>query len=105
MRVSVPLFASTKPVTCLSMCGWTLKGILASMPTRSISLARPEVVNGAPRSLTKMKGDLASRFKARSARNSSPSNGCVAVSPPLALRRCRVPVSNSTSRPLQPAHL
>ena len=36
----------------------------------------PEVENGAPRSDTKMKGDLASRFKARNALSSSPSNGC-----------------------------
>jgi hypothetical protein len=40
-----------------------LNGSLASMPARSMSLARPDVENGAPRSLTKVKGDLASRFR------------------------------------------
>ena len=63
--MSVPLFARAKPVACLSICGWTLKGSLASMPARSTSLASPEVENGAPRSETKMKGDLASRFNVR----------------------------------------
>ena len=53
------------------------------MPARSISLAKPEVENGAPRSLTNMKGDLASRFKALNARNSSPRSGCVARCPAL----------------------
>ena len=45
----------------------------------------------------KDEGRLASRFRARNARNSSPSNGWVPVAPPLARRRCRVPDSNSTS--------
>jgi hypothetical protein len=53
------------------MCVWTLKGILASIPARSTIFCRPDTVNSALRSLTKMNGDLASRFSARSARSSS----------------------------------
>src|SRR6476646_1463041 len=79
------------------MCACTGNGIPASTPARSMSLAQPEVENVAPRSETKTKGDLASRFRARSARSSSPSNGWVPVAPPLTLRRCKVPLSNSTS--------
>src|SRR5262249_32701346 len=63
------------------MCGCTLKGILASIPVRSTIFCSPDTVNGAPRSLTKMKGELASRLSARSARNSSPNNECVPVDP------------------------
>jgi hypothetical protein len=37
---------------------------------------------------TKINGDLASRFSILSARNSSPSNGCVAAVPFFARRRC-----------------
>jgi hypothetical protein len=68
------------------MCGWVLKGILAAMPARSIIFCKPDTVNGAPRSLTKANGDLAARFSARSARSSSPSNGCVPATPPLVVQ-------------------
>ena len=44
----MPLFARTKPAAWRRMCGCTLKPILAFMPARSISLARPQTVNGAP---------------------------------------------------------
>src|SRR5262249_32016116 len=44
----------------------------------------------------------ASRLSARNALISSPSNGCVLVCPPLALRRCRVPDANSTSDHCRP---
>src|SRR5262249_41089630 len=57
---------------------------------------------GALRSDTKTNGDLASRFRARNALNSSPSSGCVLVDPPLARRRCKLPVSNSTSDHCRP---
>src|SRR5262249_26406242 len=79
------------------MCGCTLNGILAAIPARSTNFCKPDTENGAPRSLTNMKGDSASRLSARNALISSPSNGCVLVCPPLALRRCRVPDANSTS--------
>jgi len=42
--------------------GVDLNGILAAMPVRSTSFYRPDTVNGAPRSLTKMNGDLAWRL-------------------------------------------
>ena len=45
----------------------------------------------------KNEGRLASRFRARSARISSPSSGCVLIVPPLARRMCSVALSNSTS--------
>jgi hypothetical protein len=76
-----------------------LEGHLAAIPARSTNFCKPDTVKGAPRSLTNMKGDSASRLSARNARSSSPSNGCVLVCPPLALRRCRVPDANSTSWP------
>ena len=58
MRVSVPLFAKTKPAAWRNICGCTLKPILAAMPARSTSLARPATVNGAPLSETKVKADF-----------------------------------------------
>ena len=67
------LVRQDKAGRCRSMCGCTLKPILAALPARSISFCSRSTVNGAPRSETKMKGDLASRFRARSARSSSPS--------------------------------
>jgi CRISPR-associated endonuclease/helicase Cas3 len=39
------------------MCGWTLNPILASSPTRASSLAKPDGVNGLPRSEAKTKGE------------------------------------------------
>ena len=45
---SVPLFAKKNPAASAAICGCTLKSILAAKPARSISLARPETVNGAP---------------------------------------------------------
>ena len=60
------------------------------------------VVKGARRSDTNTNGDLASRFSALSARVSSPSNGWVALSPPLARLTWRVAVSNSTSLHCRP---
>src|SRR5262245_28329422 len=84
------------------MCGCTLNGILAAIPARSTNFCKPDTENGAPRSLTNMKGDSASRLSARNALISSPSNGCVLVCPPLALRRCRVPDANSTSDHCRP---
>src|SRR5262245_8313746 len=47
VRVSWPLFANTKPAAWRSMCGCTLKPILAALQARSISLARPATVNRA----------------------------------------------------------
>jgi hypothetical protein len=58
-------------------------------------LAKPEGVNGPPRSEAKTKGEADWRFSSRSARYSSPKRGCVADSPPLARRTCIVAVSNS----------
>ena len=55
--------------------------LLNSKEVAQILDCSPDTVNGAPRSLTKMNGDLASRFSARSALNSSPSNGWVPVVP------------------------
>src|SRR5262245_6318933 len=59
------------------MCGWTLNGIPASAPARSIICAKPAVVNGPPRSLVKTNGDFGScsRWSRRSARSSSPRIG------------------------------
>jgi hypothetical protein len=58
-------------------------------------LGEPDGVNGPPRSEAKTKGEAAWRLSSRSARNSSPSRGWVAASPPLARRTCIVPVSNA----------
>jgi hypothetical protein len=62
------------------------------MPARSTMRAKPAVVNGAPRSDVKMKGDFGScsRWSRRRARNSSPRIGWVLGVPCLALRTCRV---------------
>src|ERR1700741_2890025 len=43
-----------------------LKPARRSTPARSTNFARPATENGAPRSLTNINGDLASRFSARS---------------------------------------
>ncbi len=53
--------------------------------------------SGAPRSLTKTKGDLTScsRCSRRRTRNSLPVNGCVAGLPCLTLRTCRSAFSSS----------
>ena len=64
-------------LSCRSMCGCAGKPSLAAAPARSTRRAKPAVVKGEPRSDTKVKGDLASRFNTRSARNSSPRIGCV----------------------------
>jgi hypothetical protein len=60
----------------------------AASPARSIMRAKPPVVNGAPRSDVKTKGDFGScsRCRRRRARISSPRIGCVAGVPLLALR-------------------
>jgi hypothetical protein len=53
-------------------------GAAATLPARSIIFAKPAVVNGAPRSLTNTNGEVTlSRCSRRSARISSPRNGCV----------------------------
>src|SRR5215831_7722809 len=51
---------------CRSMCGGTLNPILASSPARASSLAKPEGVNGPPRSEAKTKGEADWRFSSRS---------------------------------------
>ena len=50
---------------------------------------------------------LASRFKVRNALSSSPSSGCVAIFPPLALRRCETVIDtiNVGNTPIYPAIL
>jgi hypothetical protein len=68
--------------------------------SRSMILAKPDTLNGESRSETNINGDLASRFKARNALNSSPSSGCVLVCPFLAIRRLKFHIA-----PLQAAQL
>jgi hypothetical protein len=57
--------------------------MLAAFPSLSTILAKPAVVNGAPRSLVNTNEDLGScsRCSFRSARSSSPRIGCVAGDP------------------------
>jgi hypothetical protein len=88
--VSYPLFASAYPQAWRSMCGCALNASLAAMPARSIMCANPAVVNGAPRSDVKTKGDFGSY--SRWARSSSPRIGWVLGVPCLTLRTCRVAV-------------
>jgi hypothetical protein len=55
------------------MCGWALSSRPALAEARSIMRAKPAVVNGDPRSLTKTKGEAGfSRWSRRKARSSSP---------------------------------
>jgi hypothetical protein len=65
------------------MCGCTLKPISASSPARASSLAKPDGVNGLPRSEAKTKGEADWRLSSLSARNSSPRRGSAASCPPL----------------------
>ena len=79
------------------MWGWTLKGIPASIPARSIIRAKPAVVKGPARSLVNTNGDFGScsRCNRRKARNSSPMIGWVLGVPCLTLRTCRVALAKS----------
>src|SRR6185312_10526847 len=58
------------------MCGWTLKPIFASSPARARSLAKPDGVNGPPRSEAKTKGEADWRLSSRSARHRKPTLHC-----------------------------
>jgi hypothetical protein len=64
-----------------SMCGCALIWSPADAAVRSIMRAKPAGVNGGPRSLTKTKGEVASRWSLRNARSSLPVSGCVAGEP------------------------
>jgi Collagen triple helix repeat (20 copies) len=45
-----PAFARAKPQACRSMCGWILRPMPASLPSRTIMDWKPRLANGAPRS-------------------------------------------------------
>jgi hypothetical protein len=78
----------------------------AAPAARSIIRAKPAVVNGDPRSLTKTNGDVSlSRWSRRRARSSSPRRGWVLGVPFLTRRTCSTPASNSTWSPAQVAEL
>jgi hypothetical protein len=69
----VPLVARAYPQACRSMCACALSSRPALAAVGLNMRAKPAVVNGEPRSLTKTKGDKGlSRWSRRSARNSSP---------------------------------
>src|SRR6202051_260071 len=87
------------------MCGWTLKPISAASPARASSLAKPDGVNGLPRSEAKTKGEADWRLSSLSARNSSPSRGCVASCPPLARHTLESAGLELDRRPLKAAEL
>jgi hypothetical protein len=74
------------------MCGCALKPSFAAAPARSTILAKPAVVNGAPRSEVNMNGDLdsCSRCSPRNARSSSPRIGCLLGDPYLTRRTAMV---------------
>jgi hypothetical protein len=67
--------------------GWAFSSRPTPAAARSIMRAKPGVVKGDPRSLTKTKGDVAlSRCSRRNARSSSPWIGCVLGVPFLTRR-------------------
>jgi hypothetical protein len=73
------------------MCGCALKVNLASLPARSTIRAKPDVVNGAPRSDVNTKGDLGPVRAAVAAGHAArPRQGWVLGVPCLTLRTCRV---------------
>jgi len=61
---------------------------LATFPARAIILAKPAVVNGAPRSDVITNGEGADRLSSRKARISSPCSGCTLGTPCLTRRTC-----------------
>jgi hypothetical protein len=74
----IALVSCPFPQACRSICGCALSSRPAAAAARSIMRAKPAVVNGEPRSLTKIKGDAGlSRWSRRSARSSSPWIGWV----------------------------
>jgi hypothetical protein len=79
------------------MWGWAFSSRPTALAARSIIRAKPAVVNGDPRSLTKTKGGVgASRCSRRSARSSSPWIGGVLGVPFLTRRTCSTaPLTNS----------
>jgi hypothetical protein len=72
-----------KPQAWRSMWGWIFTSKPAALPARSTIAWKPRLENGAPRSLMKTKGDLATcpRCIRLTARNSLLVNGCVAGLP------------------------
>jgi hypothetical protein len=78
--------------------GFEAEPCLHTGPARSTIRAKPVVVNGAPRSEVKTKGDFgsSSRCSRRSIRSSSPGIGWVLALPCLTLRTCKVAVLKST---------
>jgi hypothetical protein len=72
------------------MCGCALISRPAVAAARSTIRAKPAVVNGDPRSLTKTKGEVSlSRCSRRRARSSSPRRGWVLGVPFLTRRTCK----------------
>jgi hypothetical protein len=63
-RVSCPLLARAYPQAWRSMCGCALISRPAAAAARSINRAKPAVVKGEPRSLTKTKGDVSLSLEA-----------------------------------------
>lgn len=81
-----------------------MNGSLVSNPARSISLARPETVNGAPRSEVKMKGDWPLFFfRVRRALSSSPSRGVCTGYPALGSAEMQGAGLKLNIGPLKPA--